>query len=91
MPFASGQPLVCQGGDRDWLVQEPIVYRGQTEMVEVQLTVITLADPTRPTGACPQAGTAPADTGLAPHAPETDTLGDERKTPSALGCSRRCR
>lgn len=38
MPFASGQPLVCQGGDRDWLVQEPIVYRGQTEMVEVQLT-----------------------------------------------------
>jgi hypothetical protein len=36
VPFVSGQPLVRQGGDRDWVVEEEIVYRGRTETFVVE-------------------------------------------------------
>jgi len=35
MPFVSGQPLVRQSGDKDWIVEEPIVYRGNQESFTV--------------------------------------------------------
>ncbi len=37
MPFVSGQPLVRQAGDRDWVVEEEIVYRGRTESFTVDV------------------------------------------------------
>jgi hypothetical protein len=35
MPFVSGQPLVRQAGDQDWIVEEPIVYQGNQESFAV--------------------------------------------------------
>jgi hypothetical protein len=37
MPFISGQALVRQAGDRDWIVEEEIVYRGRRESFVVDV------------------------------------------------------
>jgi hypothetical protein len=37
VPFISGQPLVRQSGDRDWVVEEEIVYRGRTQTFVVEV------------------------------------------------------
>ena len=37
MPFISGQPLVRQAGDRDWVVEEEIVYAGRAERFVVEV------------------------------------------------------
>jgi hypothetical protein len=37
VPFISGQSLVRQSGDSDWVVEEPIIYQGSVEKFVVEI------------------------------------------------------